>query len=397
METCCLLRETYQRVGVPQVQAVLTFWYTGVSFSPERRPRPAVWCFPSPFKSRSVHAISVRVCCGPGYRGRTRRRPKSRHGGNRCLRARHLVWDDAYQLQTSPGFGGRLGSLRSSRNFEIEGQSRTCRPTPTTPDTFSSGFDSRSPSSRVGPTCEYNINFRPMALIIGRRVTYSGYGGFYDTIPGSHRPNKPVVPRRSPVRRGWRAAGPHRRHLRLRAQHPAEFTGPPDNAGNWGLQAGLSLMFPKEKPKDTDKDGVIDKLDQCPNTPVGTKVDDKGCPIPLDDDKDGVVNDSDQCPNTPAGETVNSVGCSASPARRRPRWREQCPRQVPEHPGRRPRSTPPVARPTTTRTACRTPPTSARTPRPARRSTPGLLGLPEGLRWRRRAGLQGQVPVDAAW
>jgi hypothetical protein len=149
-----------------------------------------------------------------------------------------------------------------------------------------------------------------MALIWAP-VAYSGYGGFYDTIPGHTDGISPsfLVGLRfgvGGVLQG-RIDGTYDYVL-----SPAEFTGPPDHAGNWGLQAGLSLVFPKEKPKDTDKDGVIDKLDQCPNTPVGTKVDDKGCPIPLDDDKDGVVNDKDQCPNTPAGETVNSVGCSAS-------------------------------------------------------------------------------------
>jgi OmpA-OmpF porin, OOP family len=60
-------------------------------------------------------------------------------------------------------------------------------------------------------------------------------------------------------------------------------------------------------PKDSDGDGVIDDKDQCPNTPVGVKVDSVGCP--LDSDKDGVADYLDQCPNTPAGVKVDSVGC----------------------------------------------------------------------------------------
>jgi OOP family OmpA-OmpF porin len=32
-------------------------------------------------------------------------------------------------------------------------------------------------------------------------------------------------------------------------------------------------------PVDTDGDGVTDDLDQCPDTPAGTKVDEKGCPV----------------------------------------------------------------------------------------------------------------------
>jgi outer membrane protein OmpA-like peptidoglycan-associated protein len=32
-------------------------------------------------------------------------------------------------------------------------------------------------------------------------------------------------------------------------------------------------------PQDADGDGVCDGIDQCPNTPAGLKVDEKGCPI----------------------------------------------------------------------------------------------------------------------
>ena len=60
-------------------------------------------------------------------------------------------------------------------------------------------------------------------------------------------------------------------------------------------------------PADSDRDGVIDELDRCPNTPVGVKVDRKGCP--LDSDKDGVADYLDKCPDTPAGVKVDSDGC----------------------------------------------------------------------------------------
>ena len=58
---------------------------------------------------------------------------------------------------------------------------------------------------------------------------------------------------------------------------------------------------------DSDGDGVLDKFDQCPNTPQGVKVDAKGCP--LDSDGDGVADYLDKCPNTPAGVTVDKKGC----------------------------------------------------------------------------------------
>ncbi|TCJ20419.1 OmpA family protein [Parasulfuritortus cantonensis] len=59
---------------------------------------------------------------------------------------------------------------------------------------------------------------------------------------------------------------------------------------------------------DSDGDGVVDGLDQCPNTPAGRKVDAKGCE--LDSDGDGVVDGLDQCPNTPAGDKVDNKGCT---------------------------------------------------------------------------------------
>ncbi|HEY6573006.1 MAG TPA: OmpA family protein, partial [Candidatus Eisenbacteria bacterium] len=60
-------------------------------------------------------------------------------------------------------------------------------------------------------------------------------------------------------------------------------------------------------PSDTDADGVFDGIDECASTPAGAKVDAKGCP--MDSDSDGVLDGLDQCENTPAGCTVNSNGC----------------------------------------------------------------------------------------
>lgn len=60
-------------------------------------------------------------------------------------------------------------------------------------------------------------------------------------------------------------------------------------------------------PKDTDGDGVPDKVDQCPGTPAGARVDASGCPI--DGDKDGVPDGIDRCDGTPAGAKVDATGC----------------------------------------------------------------------------------------
>jgi outer membrane protein OmpA-like peptidoglycan-associated protein len=60
-------------------------------------------------------------------------------------------------------------------------------------------------------------------------------------------------------------------------------------------------------PSDSDKDGVLDGIDKCPNTPPGAVVDATGCPI--DSDKDGVPDGIDKCPNTPLGAVVDTLGC----------------------------------------------------------------------------------------
>jgi len=59
---------------------------------------------------------------------------------------------------------------------------------------------------------------------------------------------------------------------------------------------------------DADGDGVPDAVDQCPDTPKGAKVDEKGCQ--LDSDGDGVTDDMDNCPNTPQGVQVDAKGCA---------------------------------------------------------------------------------------
>ncbi len=61
-------------------------------------------------------------------------------------------------------------------------------------------------------------------------------------------------------------------------------------------------------PTDEDKDGVPDYLDKCPNTPKGVNVDENGCPRDLDGD--GVADYLDKCPNTPAGVKVDASGCA---------------------------------------------------------------------------------------
>ena len=60
-------------------------------------------------------------------------------------------------------------------------------------------------------------------------------------------------------------------------------------------------------PADSDGDGVCDGIDQCPDTPQGCAVDAKGCPT--DTDADGVIDCQDACANTTKGCTVDAKGC----------------------------------------------------------------------------------------
>lgn len=67
----------------------------------------------------------------------------------------------------------------------------------------------------------------------------------------------------------------------------------------------VGLTFNMGNSKDTDKDGVSDKKDVCPDTPMDVKVDKSGCP--LDADADGVEDYLDSCPEVAGSKMLN--GC----------------------------------------------------------------------------------------
>lgn len=73
-------------------------------------------------------------------------------------------------------------------------------------------------------------------------------------------------------------------------------------AAHIGVGVGIGEM------KDDDKDGILNKRDQCAATPQGAKVDTRGCSI--DTDNDGVADGIDKCDESPAGSLVDSeTGC----------------------------------------------------------------------------------------
>ncbi len=81
----------------------------------------------------------------------------------------------------------------------------------------------------------------------------------------------------------------------------------PNGLQSMNLQVGWAWNFGRTD-KDDDKDGVRNKKDKCPETPLGDLVDKKGCTV--DTDGDGVADNKDLCPDTPKGHPVDSVGCT---------------------------------------------------------------------------------------
>jgi outer membrane protein OmpA-like peptidoglycan-associated protein len=96
----------------------------------------------------------------------------------------------------------------------------------------------------------------------------------------------------------------------------------PTHLKSTNVQMGMVWVF--NGPKDDDKDGVKNKKDRCPNTPLGVLVDAFGCP--LDADGDGVPDYLDMCPNTPEGVQVDASGCPLdSDGDGVPDYLDQCP------------------------------------------------------------------------
>lgn len=123
----------------------------------------------------------------------------------------------------------------------------------------------------------------------------------------------------------------HDEHDGIRTGGSNDFLGS-NNDGYAEHLLGLTIAL--GTPKDSDKDGVPDKKDKCPNTPAGVQVNADGCPLDRDgdgvpdyldkcpdvpglarfdgcpdSDGDGIPDSVDKCPNTPAGVRVDADGC----------------------------------------------------------------------------------------
>jgi len=113
-----------------------------------------------------------------------------------------------------------------------------------------------------------------------------------------------------------------RTELRYRLENSDDTVTREDTFGDIIFNTGLSIAFGEspvqtskttlveQAPIDSDKDGVSDAKDRCPQSPAGSNVDSTGCAIvDGDDDNDGVPNSKDACPNSVTGAVVGSDGC----------------------------------------------------------------------------------------
>ena len=111
------------------------------------------------------------------------------------------------------------------------------------------------------------------------------------------------------------------------AKASAEKISLPYKTSGVNVMFGLAIVAgTNKKNKDKDKDGVWDKLDVCPNTPLNVIVSELGCPI--DTDGDGVADYQDECPLTPSAAYgfIDSVGCPIdSDGDGVPDYRDECP------------------------------------------------------------------------
>ncbi len=146
----------------------------------------------------------------------------------------------------------------------------------------------RDPSERVTPYLLTGLGFGrshdPDIAVVSRRGSPSAGAGLIMNVPGQER----------------MAVRLQIRDVMLREHGSTSFSN------HLAVTAGLQFSF-RGKSKDQDLDGVRNWLDQCPDTPIGAKVDAKGCPI--DSDGDGVFDGLDKCEGTPKGAKIDKNGC----------------------------------------------------------------------------------------
>lgn len=96
-------------------------------------------------------------------------------------------------------------------------------------------------------------------------------------------------------------------YVEYRAGKDLAFSDSTDEGKELSNRVMVTLYVENIPDIDSDRDGIFDKYDICPNTPRHSKVDKNGCPI--DSDRDGVVDYKDKCKKTPKGVLTDTKGC----------------------------------------------------------------------------------------
>lgn len=95
--------------------------------------------------------------------------------------------------------------------------------------------------------------------------------------------------------------------VEYRAGKDLVFSGDESNTRELLNRVMVTVYVEEPLDIDSDKDGIFDNYDKCPNTPRLSKVDKYGCPI--DSDGDGVLDYKDRCAKTPKDVAVDKSGC----------------------------------------------------------------------------------------
>lgn len=196
-------------------------------------------------------------------------------------------------LASAFGGGGRLG-IGLSRVFSVEFSGDYTQ-------TYDTVRTNQVNLARLGGTLLVNVHLGgDHAIYLGAGYERSFYRG---TLVAEQNAGVAVFGDRLPLggraalRVEGRAAYTPSAVLRASAQHSLDLSA----------RAGLSIFAFGGAPRDADQDGVSDRHDRCPGTPVGASVDRTGCPS--DSDHDAVLDGLDRCPGTPTGATVDAAGC----------------------------------------------------------------------------------------
>lgn len=96
-------------------------------------------------------------------------------------------------------------------------------------------------------------------------------------------------------------------YVEYRAGKDLAFSDGEDEGRELSNRVMVTLYVENIPDIDSDRDGVFDNYDICPNTPRQSKVDKNGCPI--DSDRDGIIDYKDKCEKTPKGVLADKNGC----------------------------------------------------------------------------------------